>query len=81
MDLINGWITPTAEAYELKQRELGLAYHINSPRYAGRVINGVVVPDVELIAGGYFMRDIKGLGPDNITLEDIKQPVEPEEEV
>lgn len=79
METTNGWITPTVEAYEEKQTELGLAYHINSPRYAGRVIGGVVVPDVELIAGGYFMRDIKGLGPDNITLEDIKQPPEPEE--
>ena len=79
MDTINGWITPTLEAYEAKQTELGLAYHINSPRYAGRVIGGVVVPDVELIAGGYFMRDIKGLGPDNITTADVKQPPEPEE--
>jgi hypothetical protein len=73
METINGWITPTMEAYESKQTELGLAYHINSPRYAGRVIDGVVVPDVELIAGGYFMRDIRGLGPDNITLDDILQ--------
>ena len=73
MNLINGWITPTIEAYEEKQTELGLAYNINSPRYAGRVIDGVVVPDVELIAGGYFMRDIKGLGVDNISLADIKQ--------
>tara|TARA_R110002153_G_scaffold22123_1_gene72887 strand:- start:264 stop:494 length:231 start_codon:yes stop_codon:yes gene_type:complete len=73
MDLINGWITPTLEAYEEKQTELGLAYNINSPRYAGRLINGVVVPDVELIAGGYFMRDIRGLGIDNITFADIKQ--------
>ena len=79
MELINGWITPTIEKYETKQTELGLAYYINSPRYAGRVINGVVVPDVELIAGGYFMRDIKGLGPDNITLADINQPVDPTE--
>jgi len=73
MDLINGWITPTLETYEAKQTELGLAYSINSPRYAGRVVNGVVVPDVELIAGGYFMRDIRGLGIDNITFADIKQ--------
>ena len=73
MELVNGWITPTLEAYEAKQTELGLAYSINSPRYAGRVINGVVVPDVELIAGGYFMRDIRGLGIDNITFADIKQ--------
>ena len=73
MGIINGWITPTLEEYEAKQTELGLAYEINSPRYAGRVIDGVVVPDVELIAGGYFMRDIRGLGPDNITLDDILQ--------
>jgi len=73
MELVNGWITPTLEAYEAKQTELGLAYSINSPRYAGRVINGVVVPDVELIEGGYFMRDIRGLGIDNITFADIKQ--------
>ena len=73
MELINGWILPTVEAYEEKQTELGLAYKINSPRYAGRVINGVVVPDVELIAGGYFMKDIKGLGVDNINLADIKK--------
>ena len=79
MELVNGWILPTVQAYEAKQTELGLDYNINSPRYAGRVINGVVVPDVELIAGGYFMRDIKGLGPDNITLADIKQPVDPAE--
>ncbi len=73
MGLINGWITPTIEKYETKQTELGLAYNINSPRYAGRVINEVIVPDVELIEGGYFMKDIKGLGPDNITLNQIKQ--------
>ena len=79
MELVNGWILPTVQAYEAKQIELGLAYNINSTRYAGRVINGVVVPDVELIAGGYFMRDIEGLGPDNITLADIKQPVDPAE--
>lgn len=78
METINGWITPTVEAYEAKQTELGLAYHINSPRYAGRVIDGVVMPDVELVAGGYFMRDIKGLGPDNITMADIKQEPLPE---
>ncbi|MDB4062260.1 hypothetical protein N9515_10055 [Vicingaceae bacterium] len=73
MELVNGWITPTLETYEAKQTELGLAYEINSPRYAGRVIDGVVVPDVELISGGYFMRDIRGLGIDNITFADIKQ--------
>ena len=73
MDLINGWITPTLEAYEAKQTELGLAYNINSTRYAGSIVDGVVHPDVELIAGGYFMRDIKGLGIDNITFADIKQ--------
>ena len=73
MELINGWITPTIEAYEAKQTELGLAYSINSPRYAGSIVNGVVHPDVELISGGYFMRDIKGLGVDNITFADIKQ--------
>tara|TARA_R110001632_G_scaffold174803_1_gene294404 strand:- start:61 stop:303 length:243 start_codon:yes stop_codon:yes gene_type:complete len=73
MDTINGWITPTVELYEEKQTELGLAYKINSPRYAGSIIDGVVHPDVELISGGYFMRDIRGLGPDNITLADIKQ--------
>ena len=73
MELVNGWITPTVEAYEEKQTGLGLASEINSLRYAGRVIDGVVVPDVELITGGYFMRDIRGLGPDNITLADIKQ--------
>ena len=78
MDTINGWITSTVELYEAKQTELGLAYGINSPRYAGRVIDGVVVPDVELTAGGYFMRDIRGLGPDNITLADINQGPEPE---
>jgi hypothetical protein len=73
MDLINGWITPTLEAYEAKQTELGLAYNINSTRYAGSIVDGVVHPDVELITGGYFMRDIKGLGIDNITFADIKQ--------
>jgi|TARA_R110002124_G_scaffold55970_1_gene158403 hypothetical protein len=78
METINGWITPTVEAYESKQTELGLAYHINSPRYAGRVTDGVVIPDVDLVAGGYFMRDIKGLGPDNITMADINQGPEPE---
>ncbi len=78
MELVNGWITPNVEAYEEKQTELGLAYEINSLRYAGRIIDGVVVPDVELITGGYFMRDIRGLGPDNITLADINQGPEPE---
>jgi len=73
MELVNGWITPTIEAYEAKQTELGIAYNINSPRYAGSIVDGVVHPDVELITGGYFMRDIKGLGVDNITFADIKQ--------
>ena len=73
MELVNGWILPTVQAYEEKQTELGLDYNINSTRYAGRVINGVVVPDVELIIGGYFMKDIKGLGKDNITLAEIKE--------
>ncbi len=77
MGLVNGWITTTVELYEAKQTELGLDYQINSPRYAGRVIGGVVVPDIELVAGGYFMRDIRGLGPDNITIADIKQPIDP----
>tara|TARA_R110001632_G_scaffold128920_1_gene243001 strand:+ start:652 stop:894 length:243 start_codon:yes stop_codon:yes gene_type:complete len=79
MELINGWIIPTLEAYETKQTELGLAYNINSSRYAGRLINGVVIPDIELIAGGYFIPDIKGLGPDNIRMADIKETDEPEE--
>ena len=73
MELVNGWILPTLETYEAKQTELGLAYNINSPRYAGRVVNGAVIPDVELIAGGYFMKDINKLGKDNITLAEIKQ--------
>ena len=72
MALINGWITPTLEDYEAKQRELGLAYNISSNRYAGRLINGVVVPDIELLSGGYFMEDIKGLGANYIMLSDIK---------
>jgi hypothetical protein len=79
MELVNGWITPTVELYEEKQTELGLAYNINMPRYAGRIVNGVVFPDVELIAGGYFMRDIRGLGPVYITEADIKQGPEPED--
>lgn len=79
MELVNGWITPTVELYEEKQTELGLAYNINMPRYAGRIVNGVVFPDVELITGGYFMRDIRGLGPVYITEADIKQGPEPED--
>ncbi len=70
---INGWILPTIEKYEEKQLELGLRYNINSSRYAGRIINGVTVPDVKLIKGGFFMRDIRNLGIDNIILTDIKQ--------
>ena len=73
MNKINGWILPTIEKYEEKQLELGLRYNINSSRYAGRIINGVTVPDVELIKGGFFMRDIRNLGIDNISLTDIKQ--------
>jgi len=53
-----------------------LRYNINSSRYAGRLINGATVPDVELIKGGYFMRDIRNLGTDDILLSDIKQPPE-----
>ncbi len=74
MELVNGWITLTVEAYEAKQTELGLAYNINSPRYAGRVINGVVIPDIELLSGGYFMRDINKMGENYIMRSDIKQP-------
>ena len=70
---INGWILPTIEKYEEKQLELGLRYNINSSRYAGRIINGVTVPDVKLIKGGFFMRDIRNLGTDDISLTDIKQ--------
>ena len=73
MNKINGWILPTIEKYEEKQLELGLRYNINSSRYAGRIVNGVTVPDVELIKGGYFMRDIRNLGIDNISLTDIKE--------
>ena len=73
MNKINGWILPTIEKYEEKQLELGLRYNINSARYAGRIVNGVTVPDVELIKGGYFMRDIRNLGTDDISLTDIKQ--------
>jgi len=73
MNKINGWILPTIEKYEEKQLELGLRYNINSSRYAGRIINGVTVPDVKLIKGGFFMRDIRNLGIDNISLTDIKQ--------
>ena len=73
MNKINGWILPTIEKYEEKQLELGLRYNINSSRYAGRLINGVTVPDVELIKGGFFMRDIRNLGIDNISLTDIKE--------
>jgi len=76
MNKINGWILPTIEKYEEKQLELGLRYNINSARYAGRLINGVTVPDVELIKGGFFMRDIRNLGIDDILLSDIKQPPE-----
>jgi len=79
MEKYNGWITPTIELYEDKQTQLGSFYSINMPRYAGRIINEVVVPDVELIAGGYFMRDIRGRGPDNITEADVKQVPAPED--
>tara|TARA_R110000803_G_scaffold176206_1_gene238692 strand:+ start:232 stop:480 length:249 start_codon:yes stop_codon:yes gene_type:complete len=74
MELINGWVLPTLEAYEAKQLELGLAYNINSLRYAGRIIEGIITPDIELMSGGFFIKDIEGLGLDNINLEDIKQP-------
>ena len=71
---INGWVLSTIEGYEEKQKELSDNYNINNVRYAGMIINGVTVPDVQLINGGYFMRDIYNLGNVNIEFSDILQP-------
>lgn len=71
MELHNGWVVKSLEDYEVKQQEQAELIEIKG-RYAGRVIKGVVIPDVTLINGNYFIPSIDSTGTDNIAIEEIK---------
>tara|TARA_R110000772_G_scaffold161680_1_gene272802 strand:+ start:162 stop:422 length:261 start_codon:yes stop_codon:yes gene_type:complete len=82
METIKGYIVSTIQEYEVKQNEIALSMGIvkqneialsmgiTNQRYAGRFVDGVTFPDIQLNDNSYFIPYEEGV--DSISKSDIK---------